>query len=180
MITVVTPAINTRFDKLRECIDSVNNQTLKPKAHLICVDHERIGCANTLNNMIEAVDTEFFFTIADDDILYPNCLQRVFEESEGYDFIYPWCNVVGRGNWNPNSPFDADRLRKMPYIPSVALIRTEAYREVGGFPDVICEDYEFQIRLLNAGKKFKHVPEKLWEYRFHGSNISDGNDPRTI
>lgn len=179
-ITVITPAISTRFDHLRHLLNSIESQTLKPAAHLISVDYDRVGCAANMNRMVAAVETEFMIMIADDDIMYPTCLERLRAEIGDHDMIYPWTKVVGRGNWNPNSHFDSNRLRHACYIPGMYMLRTEVWRELGGAPNVICEDYAFQLKMLDANKKIKCLPEILWEYRFHGSNISDGHDPKEI
>ena len=145
-VTVVTTAIETRmFDMLPNHLDSVAKQTVRPHGHIISVDYDRIGAGANANRAVQSVDTEFFFMIADDDIMYPNCLERLLANAEGADFVYPWCKVTGRGSWNPNSPFDGARLRKTPYIPGNVLHRTETFREIGGYTEgIIMEDYDYQ------------------------------------
>jgi len=181
-VSVVTTAVETRLtNHLPGHLDSVLSQTLKPEAHIVSIDYARIGCGANANRAIQSVDTEFFFMVADDDIMYPDCLERLMAHSEGADFVYPWCKVTGRGAWNPNSLFNRDRLRKTPYIPGNVLHRTEKFREIGGFTEgIVMEDYDYQLKLMNADGVFRCVPEILWEYRFHGQNISDGHDPKLI
>lgn len=183
-VTVVTPAIETRFDLLAECIESVKNQTHKPHAHLVSVDYGRIGGARNLNNLIDAATTEWVAPLADDDVLYPNHLQALLDASEGADMVYSWCDVTGRGNWNPNSHFDPKRLRVSPYIPATVLLRKSAWEELGGFPDVVCEDHAFQIKMLDANKKIVCAPIVTWNYRFEvradHKNISNGWHPKEV
>jgi GT2 family glycosyltransferase len=181
-VTVITSAIETRlFDHLPAALQSVKTQSLQPKSHIISVDYDRVGTSANANRAVQSVDTEFFLCMADDDFLYPTCLERLMANSEGADLIYPWCKVVGRGAWNPNSHFDPNRLKRAPYIPATVLHRTSKFWEVGGFTEgIVCEDHDYQLKLLNAGGVFRCVPEILWEYRFHGQNISDGNDPKLI
>lgn len=182
-VTVVTPAIDTRFHLLQECMESVRNQTHKPAAHFISVDYDRIGAAKTLNNLIDAVQTEWFAPVADDDLFLPQHLERLLSVSDDADMIYPWCKVTGR-NWNPNSKFDAKRLLTDNYIPSTVLMRKSVWAELGGYPDVVCEDHAMWVLMLQHNKTIKCLPEITWEYRFEATpdhrNISNGFDPKAV
>lgn len=171
---------------LEQCIASVAAQTI-PVQHLILLDKDREGGAQTLNKLVKLADTEWILPMADDDILYPTCVERLYANSEGADMIYPWCNVVGREKhpaWNPNSHFDPVRLRSGNYIPATVLIKTEVVKELGYYPEVVCEDHAMWIKLLDAGKVIRCVPEILWEYRFSQNeghkNVSDGYDPKEV
>lgn len=177
-VTIVTPAIIERASThLQNCIESVNNQTVKPEVHLIGFDYNRVGSAAMMHKLVKSVETEFFVPLADDDILYPGFLERLLAASEGTDLVYPWCHVVGR-DWNPNSHFDPERLRQGNYIPSTALIRTSTFRELGGYDMVVCEDHSYLLKLLDTNKVIRCLPEILWEYRFHSDgNISNGWQP---
>jgi hypothetical protein len=82
--------------------------------------------------------------------------------------------VEGRGAWNPNAPFDAERLRQGNYIPATTLIRAELCAELGWRADAQhgFEDWDFWLRALDAGASFACIPEVTWLYRFHGENLS--------
>lgn len=171
-VTIVTPAMVERVGQwLTETIVSVNEQTVRPDMHLIGIDHDRVGCAAMMHRLVKSVETDFFVPLADDDILHPNFLERLLEASEGADVVYPYCTVIGR-NWNPNGPFDADRLRSGNYIPSTALIRTSTFMELGGYDMVVAEDWSYWIKIISNNKVMRCVPEELWTYRFH--NAADG------
>lgn len=173
-ITVVTCAVDTRFEMLAENLDSVRAQTLQPQAHIICVDYRRQGPAATLNQAIAGVDTTWYMVLADDDILYPNCLEELWANRANADLVYPWCDVSGSSRTAPNQDFNASVLRDHNYIPATTLVRTDAWAEVGGYPtDVRNEDHYFFLRLLDAGKQIKCYPKRLWEYRIHGNNLSE-------
>lgn len=186
-VSVVTPSIPHRYLMLDECKRSVAEQTVKPAAHIITIDYARVGGAANLNTAIRAANTEWVLTLADDDLLYPTCIERLLANSDGADMVYPWCNVVGRAmhpNWNPNSYYDPSRLRQGNYIPGMVLIKKSVVEEVGYYPEVVCEDHAMWIKLLDAGKNIRCVPEILWEYRFQVTedhkNISDGYDPGEV
>lgn len=180
-VTVVTPTLAHRSEMLNDCMDSVRNQTVLPKAHIIGTDYERVGTSHMFNKLIDAATTEWVAPLCDDDILYPNYIERLIENAEDADMIYPWCEVVGtRNGWNPNSYFDAERLFHGNYIPATVLLRKSVWEELGGYPDHVCEDWMMWIKMVESNKKIKCLPEILWQYRFHGKNISDGNPPWAV
>ena len=129
-----------------------------------------------LNDLINMAETTWVAPLADDDIVYPQYLEKLLAASDGADFIYGWCHVSGnREGWNLKVPYSEAQLRKGPYIPATCLLRKSVWEEFGGYSEIeVCEDYAFQLRLLDAGKKIVNVQEVIWEYRFHGRNVSDG------
>lgn len=180
-VTVITPTVPHRYEMLFDCIESVRNQTVLPKNHFIGVDYEREGIPKTINKMISNADTEWIAPLCDDDVYYSNYIERLIQESNDADMIYPWCNVVNHPTgWNPNSYFDPQRLLVENYIPATVLIRKSVWEELGGYPDCIYEDWMMWIKLVQRKKRIKCVPEVLWEYRFHGRNISSGVSPLDI
>ena len=182
-VTVLTSAVPHRVNMLQDCIKSVINQTKKPYAHHIGIDYSKAGCGAMMNRMAKDVKTEWIAFLADDDILYPNHLEVLLDAvDDKAKMIYPWCNVSGKGwadNWNPNSLYDPDRLKRGNYIPGTVLFHTETYHELGGFNETpfITEDYNLWQALLAKHGQFsiKCVPVITWEYRFHGKNCSVNN-----
>jgi hypothetical protein len=128
-------------------------------------------------------NTEWVVFLDSDDILYPNYLRRVFEEQTkmGADVVWPWFDVLGA-----DDPFPMHRNRQWdpaePHIfPITTLVRRELAIDVGGFPMkepagkwCLGEDYPFWCALSDAGAKFHHFPENLWEWnhRPQGGNTS--------
>lgn len=174
-VTVVTASLPHRHQMLAECMEAVRNQTWQPKAHIIGIDYERIGPARMINKVIGEATTEWIAPIADDDLMHPTYIERLLTEAGDADMIYPWCEVIGtRNGWNPNSLFDPVRLRSANYIPATVLIKKSVWEELGGYPEIVCEDHGMWLKMLDAEKKIKCLPEILWTYRFHGRNVSDG------
>jgi len=174
-VTVCTPSLPHRNEMLAECMESVRNQTWTPKAHLVGIDYERIGGPKTLNKLISAADTEWIAPLADDDLLYPNYIEELVHNAGDADMVYPWCEVTGtRNGWNPNATLDIERLKQSNYIPATVLLRRSAWEQLGGYPEVVCEDHAMWVKMIDAGMQIKCVPKILWQYRFHGRNISDG------
>ena len=175
MISVITPSLPSRSTYLAECIASVTAQTVKPREHLVAVDHQRLGPSAMRNALLAGVAGEWVAVLDDDDLLLPNHLE-VLSGAEG-DVIYTYCEVSGK-DWNPNRDFDADELRQRSYIPATALIRTSLLRELKGWREPSeCpsgfEDWDLYLRALDAQAKFTCIPEVTWRYRFHGGNRTD-------
>jgi hypothetical protein len=174
----MTPSLPERAEFRAECVESVKAQTLKPVAHVVMLDYERLGPAVMLNRMLPAciaANAEWIAQLADDDLMDSHHLETLVAHSAEADILYSYCRVTGRG-FNPNSPFDADRLRRENYIPSTTLIRASLCEELGWRDDSAYgfEDWDFWLRALDAGARFVCVPEETWTYRFHGSNLSTG------
>lgn len=176
-IAVLTPAVPERADMLAECVAAVRGQTFPPVAQLIEIDHERAGCATVLNRLLpaaQAANADWIALVADDDLFYPRHLERLAAASADADVVYSYCDVEGR-DWNPNSPFDPQRLRLENYIPSTCLIRASLAAALGGWRVDAAhgfEDWDFWLRALDAGARFRCVPTVTWRYRFHGDNLS--------
>jgi hypothetical protein len=175
-IVVVTASLPERVDFRAECVAAVAAQTLPPVAHLLHLDYERQGPARCLNALTKAAGeagAEWIAQIADDDVMFKHHLETLATRTDA-DIIYTYCHVEGRGGWNPNAPFDADRLRRGNYIPATSMIRAELCADLGWRHDAAhgFEDWDFWLRALDRGAVFACVPEVTWRYRFHGSNLS--------
>lgn len=167
-ITVVTPSLPTRADKLAEACASVATQTLLPREHLIAVDYDRRGSAYMRNQLVAASrHGEWIAFLDDDDLFWPHHLKRLAREAEaGADIVYSQADgyAVAR-------PFDADALRRGEnMIPATVLMRRKLFRELNGFmPSHVVpngwEDADLWRRALAAGAKFAYVPEPTWIYR---------------
>jgi glycosyltransferase involved in cell wall biosynthesis len=174
-IAVITPAVPERFEMLREALESVRAQSLPPFLHLVGVDYERAGLSEMLNRLAGAAiaaGAEWVVQLDDDDLLDPAHLETLARHAPGADVVYSYCRVTGR-DWDPNSPFDPDRLLRENYIPSNALVRASLLADLDGWRSGRGhEDWDLWLRALHAGARFVSVPEVTWTYRFHGANMS--------
>lgn len=186
-ITVAIPHVPGRERFLGEALASIGEQTRRPEAVAIATDLDAEGEAVTRNRALDMVRTEFVAFLDDDDRLLPSHLlacASVATETDA-DLVYPWFIVEGGTDPFPqwfDAPFDPQALRQANYIPVTTLVRTELALSVGGFPDpdrdavypsrTACVDWAFLLRLVDAGAKFAHVPERTWIWRHHGGNLS--------
>lgn len=170
ILTVVTPTIPGREDFLEQCKDSVLKQTAGKLPHVVGVDHDREGPAVVRNRLVEQVETPWVLFLDDDDWLEYDYYERIDPHLvDPHEVVYSWCKRVGL-KVNLDVEFDADSLRRDNFIPVTACVRTERFRELGGFPpEAGYEDWALWIKILDAAgpEAFCLVKEHLWTYRRH-------------
>jgi GT2 family glycosyltransferase len=183
-LTIITPSIPGREHLLSECIQSVQNQTLRPWAHLIRVQSplsERLDVAHIAAQqqaLLPAVETGWLSCLGDDDLYLPNHVDTVAEHFDRADVVYtldeqrhlPSTDVNG---WSNDEILEL--LGRMNFLNGSSAMRTELVREVGGWgvPDAngvfesgaTWEDWDLNIRMARAGARFLFVPVTTWVYR---------------
>lgn len=167
---------------LARAIASVHAQTRRPDAIVVRLDGSGAGSADTRNRALAEVRTEWVAFLDSDDELYPPHLQRLLDcaERTGADVIYPWFDKdVQWDIWGDREgkSFDAAALREGNFIAITVLARTAAVRAVGGFREdrnaegrSARDEYGTWLRMLDAGAKFAHLPERTWRWGLHGGN----------
>jgi glycosyltransferase involved in cell wall biosynthesis len=174
VITVLTASVAERAGMLAENMASVAAQSHAPVAHLVGVDHWRRGGAATYNALLEAVETEWFCCLDDDDLADPDHLFTMAYRAKDHDVVYTYCRSEGRTFEQYNRPFSGDEVESNSIVPITALCRTRLALKVGGFPDTWDYDRAFWAALHRAGARFLAVPIVTWTYRYHGANQSHG------
>lgn len=185
MIDVVIPYHPARAANgmLARAVASVEAQTL-PARPVLQLDETRAGAAATRNAGLARAETPWVAFLDSDDELHPQHLERcaTFLGAAGADLVYPWFDRVGWIDPWPERegrPFDAAALRRGNYIPMTVLVRRRLLLDVGGFqpdrtlaPPAECEDWGTWLRLLDAGARFVHLPERTWTWYAHGRNTA--------
>lgn len=173
-VTVLTASLPERASMLAEAVASVAAQDLAPRAHLISIDLHRNGAVPTYNDLAGLVQTEWLTFLDDDDMLLPDHLSTLWGAREDVEVVYAGCEATG-GSFDLYSvPFDHVTLERRSIVPVTAMVRTEWFFKVGGFPDVWGYDWRLWQRLSSAGARFRQQTERTWVYRFHGANQSRG------
>lgn len=168
-ITVITATIPPRADMLAEAVESVKAQTLQPVAHVIYTDVARRGIRWSMNQLWPQVETPWMQWLADDDILYPDHLEKVAALAPDADIVHSYCDVTGRGGWEPNYTAEESGY----WMTATALMRTSLVRELGGWSMTDWpEDHAFWLRAAAAGARFAVNKTRTWQYRFHGANMT--------
>lgn len=197
-VLIVIPTIKGREALLKRAVKSIREDDLLV-AGAIETDHEGRGpayCRNlaVLNSLNAGVRPEFIAFLDDDDEFQPGHVGKMLAHAEetGADVVYPWfdLNVGGviDNSRDPlgafGRPFDPVAIRANNYIPVTALVRTDLFVQVGGFPQPLseawphadCEDWALWQRLLDAGATFSHLAERTWTWHWHGKNTSGRPD----
>ncbi len=104
---------------------------------------------------------------AGDGVAKDACLRFALEAARSRaDLIY--CDeVVPRdgGNWIRHKPaWDVTRLRQAPFLGDWVWYRSETLRRLGGFDAAFAgaEEYDYQLRLAEAGARIARLPETLF------------------
>ena len=114
-----------------------------------------------------------------DDLLEPTYLARsvaALEASPGAAFASHWLRAFGDEHWEW-TPTDCTfpALLHANTINGAALLRRGAFDRVGGFDESMidgCEDWEFWIRVVDAGYHGVIIPEFLFRYRRRADSMS--------
>lgn len=176
-ITVLLPTIPERELLFQEALASVCAQATPSLRWLIGRDEHHHGPSATVNALADCVQTEWLFRLDDDDLLDPDHF-RVLTPwlDDDADIVYTWCRVLDGGDEHPEDQFQVrwqaefgwEYLREANFIPASAAIRTELWRDLGGYQPsewTRHEDWDFWVRALDAGARFRCVPTVTWTYR---------------
>lgn len=170
-ITVITATIKGREDMLAEAAASVAAQTLPAAAHIVYLDERRKGIRHSMNQLWPQVQTPWMQWLADDDILYPDHLEKVAALTPDADIVHSYCDVEGRDGFLPNWTVEESGY----WMTATALMRTSLVAGLGGWSmDDWPEDHHFWLKAKNAGARFAINTTPTWLYRFHGANMTFG------
>jgi glycosyltransferase involved in cell wall biosynthesis len=200
MISIIIPAYN-RSEQLRCCLDSIMAQTFKnfeviiindgstdnsldiakeykkkfEEVNINCkiIDQENKGAPNARNHGFQASKGEYVIFCDADAILQRSCLwdmvnalQNNPEASYAYSSFY-WGNKFFK-----LQPFDGKKLRQMPYIHTISLIRTKAFPTTGWDEGIKkLQDWDLWLTMLEEGHQGIWLDKNLFRVCPNG-NIS--------
>ncbi len=137
------------------------------------VELEHRGALAAFRAAAEMVTTDFFMILAGDDTLEPTYVaetRRAMTDPR-VGFAYTGVQYAGaRSGERAAPPFDRGRLLRGNYAHGTSLIRTVAYRAVGGFDPAFArtlEDWALWVAMVDAGWIGAAVHEPLLRYTIH-------------
>jgi glycosyltransferase involved in cell wall biosynthesis len=181
-VTVCTATIPPRTEMLQRAIESVNNQTLKPRKHIIEVDQNKIGHAAMLDQMIARVKTKYVMFLDDDDEFLPDHVELLYNKiiETDADLVYPHFRYsMNNDAGHLERFFNVEWDNKKPHqVPITWICKTSLFKELGGFSldfdpesykidesgNRIGHDFLFILRLVQNGKRIVHLPKVTWIY----------------
>ena len=157
--------------------DHGNEQKL---AKVMFVRHlENHGASQTRNTALSLIESPYTFVLDADNQLYPPALTVLREalENSGYPMAY---SLVERMGLDPgimnNSLWIPKKFSYGNYIDTLALIRTDVLKEIGGYRQMPnrfgWEDYDLWCSFVDRGLKGCHVPQILCRYHAHEGSIT--------
>lgn len=133
--------------------------------------------AGSLNNGFALATAELFTWTRDDNLYKPQALDVLVKMMPGNDFVYSGMTIiddVGQVTGHvPATPPDQILLAHM--LRGCFLYRRKIMDRVGSYDKnwYLVEDWDFWIRALRAGFKFKAIPDDLYEYRLHSGSEAE-------
>jgi glycosyltransferase involved in cell wall biosynthesis len=128
--------------------------------------------ADMINHVIAKARGEWILQVGTDDKLCPGALDALEKSIEpGFDVFYGNLKFFEGSDdvclANQNITLEDFRENNQVYISS--LFSKHAWKTVGGFwgDDNFAEDWDFWMRLMKAGFKFKYIDKIILEYRVH-------------
>ena len=205
--SIVTASYNQgRF--IRECIESVLTQgvdfehivvdacstdetldVLRRYPHLKWTSEQDEGQTDAINKGFRRATGDWVMWLNSDDYLRPGALKQVNEfiaKQPAVDVVYGECIFVAEDGkeqvWKKQHRFSPSVLVFCGcYIPSTSCFYNRRVFERGVWLDPsfkVCMDFDFYVRLMEAGFRFGFIPAALANFRWHDSNISTVHSAR--
>lgn len=201
-LTIIIPSYN-QAEFLPEAIESALNQTVPSEIivvddgstdnslevaksygpQIVVVSQVNKGLASARNTGIMWATGNYVLPLDADDILEPNCVEKILEVAgkTDADIIAPAIRCFGLGD-QVTILIDEPKLADFKIgnrIAYCSAIKTSALLAVGGYsPKMVegFEDYHLWVNLLTRGYRIVTIPEPLIKYRIkEQSMITEAN-----
>lgn len=160
---------------------------------LICNDKNR-GCTANLNSGLKASGGEYVYTIAADDIMYPDAIETKLRLAKKYPDKIVMTRVENFGDpklckvtsfhqnkgykiaeHNLHKQYRCLLKRNFVYAGSVDFFKLDLLKNVGYFDErfKMLEDYPMWVKLMKQGYSFKFVDVLTAKYRIHKKSLSN-------
>lgn len=206
LVSVVIPCYNDK-NYIQETIQSIERQTFQNFEVIIIDDgsddatkqvlqglindrtkvisQKNSGPSSARNRGFNVADGNYILTIDADDIVEEIFLEKavaILNENAGVGAVSSHCRVFIKNHeiiseHKPRGGILKDFLFDNNSV-SFALIRKEAWRDVGGYDEAMLtgfEDWDFWISTTKKGWEVYMIPELLFNYRIKDKNSVDKN-----
>ncbi|MFA6526363.1 MAG: glycosyltransferase family A protein [Candidatus Buchananbacteria bacterium] len=192
MISVIIPAYNAE-KTIQKCLDSIFNQTYRDievivvddgstddmllaltncKKKITIISQENKGAPAARNYGFKFSQGEYVIFLDADIVMKPAMLEKMIlalKSDESVSFAYSsfWLGWKKFKLW----PYDAQKLKQMPYIHTSSLIKRNAFP---GFDESLkkFQDWDLFLMIAEKGGKGIFIPEILFEIKARGTMSS--------
>lgn len=148
-----------------------------PNKFQLIRNQHNMGLNYTLNHCLEYADTEFCARMDGDDVSLPDRFEKEIDFLDSHpEYAIVSTPMVyfdengefrtGKGGYEPTHEMCA---LKTPFCHAPCMVRTEAYRVVGGYtvdPKLLrCEDYHLWVKMFAKGYRGYMLDEALYKMR---------------
>lgn len=172
--------------KIILCDDGSTDDTLRiaeenaqQHDNVVVIKNERnMGLNYTLNHCLEYADTEYCARMDGDDISMPTRFEKeinFLDEHQEYAIVscgmeyFDECGTFGKSSCSITIPTKETFARSTPHCHAPCMVRTEAYKNVGGYTVdkrlLRNEDYNLWMKMYAAGYRGYNIPEHLYAMR---------------
>lgn len=156
----------------------VAEENAKLHPNIVLIKNEKnMGLNYTLNHCLEYADTEYCARMDGDDTCHPSRFEKevaFLDSHPEYAIVTTPMNHfdengVFRTSHASGEPHPNVYAKHVPFFHAPCMIRTEAYKKVGGYTVskklIRQEDYELWIKLYKAGYRGYIIDEPLYNMR---------------
>jgi glycosyltransferase involved in cell wall biosynthesis len=164
---------NGTTDSSKDIVSSYNDNRIR------VFDYgDEKGKSITLNKLLLESKNDWVALQDDDDIWLENKLEKQIEFISDFDVIGTFINYIDEDNKIIGRPILTSFPDDINHISlsgdnqvantSTIFKKSDAF-DIGGWRQELdgIEDFDFWLRLMRTGKKFKNIPEELVQHRIH-------------
>jgi glycosyltransferase involved in cell wall biosynthesis len=157
-----------------------------PVPHTTIRHEKNMGFYNARNTGVAYATGDWIASLDDDDYFDEPGLVNMFKliEKTSEDIIYFPMNTFTNSNPNTGMIFKNgnnltfDKLKENNMLPSGSWFRKSVWNSLGGFQYEPAEDWDFWLRAMKSGFKFKFYPNPVYWHRVRSDSKWEKNKHR--
>lgn len=201
-ISVIIPCYNTKPEYLQEAVNSVHAYKGNYSYEIVVIndgcthedtmlllnklkdqgikviEQQNQGPAAARNNGVRQCQSNYILCLDSDNKIKPEYIDEginALNKNSKAAVVYSKPQFIGDASEKifKTEAFNLEKLLLENYIDMCAIIRRQAWEEIGGLDENLIqhEDWEFWINLYKAGWKFAYINKIMFEYRIRKESL---------